>query len=72
VTDPTLASEPAERRLLTGISGIEVRYLDPGREWVSAWPPPGSSDPRQRPLAVEVVITLDDYGEIRRVFEVAG
>jgi general secretion pathway protein J len=72
VADPTLASEPAERRLLTGIGGIEFRYLDPGREWVSAWPPPGSSDLRQRPLAVEVVITLDDYGEIRRVFEVAG
>ena len=72
VTDPILASVPAERRLLTGISRIEIRYLDPGLEWVSEWPPPGSSDQRERPRAVEIVITLDDYGEVRRVFEVAG
>ncbi|MBM5811380.1 MAG: type II secretion system protein GspJ [Gammaproteobacteria bacterium] len=72
VTDPTLASEPTERRLLGGVRRLELRFLDRGREWVSNWPPPGSHDPRLRPLAVEIVVTLEDYGAIRRVFEVAG
>jgi hypothetical protein len=29
-------------------------------------------DERARPAAVEVVIDLEDWGEIRRVIEVAG
>lgn len=72
VSDPTLATEPVERRLLTRVDRIEVRYLNPGREWVTEWPPAGSAELRLRPLAVEVIVVLADYGEIRRLFEVAG
>lgn len=75
VTDATLATAPFTRELLTGVESFEVRYLNPGREWQPQWPPlgaPGDTALRMRPLAVEIVVVLADYGEIRRVIEVPG
>lgn len=75
VTDPTLANVPVIRRLLTQVERIEIRYMDAGREWVTQWPPlgsPGDTGFRARPLAVEIIIDLADYGELRRLVEVAG
>ena len=73
VTDATLASPPIKRELLKDVENIEIRYLDHGRQWIAEWPPLGMSPvvaPRARPLAVEFVITLADYGKLRRVVEV--
>lgn len=75
VTDATLASPPIQRRLLDEVERVEIRYLNSGREWVSQWPPlgsPGDTGLRARPLAVEIVIVLADYGELRRLIEVPG
>lgn len=75
VTDATLANEPLSRDLLTGVERVQVRYLSSGREWQEQWPPLGTPAPialRTRPLAVEVLVILSDYGEIRRVVEVPG
>jgi general secretion pathway protein J len=75
VTDATLANEPVSRDLLTNVEAVRIRYMDPGRNWQDEWPPPGAAQEmalRARPLAVEVVITLSDYGQIRRVIEVPG
>lgn len=75
VTDPTQASPPVERRLLDQVEQIDIRYLNAGREWVEQWPPlgsPGETGFRSRPLAVEITIVLSDYGELRRLVEVAG
>lgn len=75
VTDATLANEPVARELLNGVEQVEICYLGGGTEWLSQWPPP-EDDPaatlRQRPRAVEVIIVLADYGELRRLVEVAG
>ena len=75
VTDPTLAILPVERRLLGQVERVEIRYMNAGREWVTQWPPlgsPGDTGFRSRPRAVEVTIVLTDYGELRRLVEVAG
>ena len=75
VTDATLANEPVARRLLTDVERIELRYLGQGTEWQAQWPPQGARDSaalRARPRAVEIVIVLTDYGEIRRLVEVPG
>jgi general secretion pathway protein J len=75
VTDATLANEPVSRKLLTDVEQVQIRYLDAGREWQTQWPPLGSPPElslRIRPLAVEVIVVLPDYGEIRRVIEVPG
>jgi general secretion pathway protein J len=75
VTDATQASPPVARELLQDVESIEIRYMNNSREWVAEWPPAGSaadSDPRMRPIAVEVTIVLADYGELRRLIEVPG
>ena len=75
VTDPTLSNEPQKRELLGGVERIEVRYMGHGREWDTQWPPLGGTGDRAlraRPLAVEITIRLDGYGEIRRLVEVSG
>lgn len=75
VTDATLANPPVERELLKDVEDVQIRYLNNGREWVAEWPPIGSASQlgfRMRPLAVEIEITLTDYGKLRRVVEVPG
>jgi len=75
VTDATLANVPVRRELLTNVEDIAIRYMDNGRNWVTEWPPIGSASEigsRMRPMAVEIVITLPDYGQLRRVVEVPG
>lgn len=75
VTDATLANEPISRKLLTGVERVEIRYLNSGREWQVQWPPLGAPPEialRARPLAVEMLVVLSDFGEIRRLIEVPG
>lgn len=75
VTDATLANEPVSRDLLTNVESVEIRYMNAGRAWQDEWPPLGATEPvslRMRPLAVEIVIVLSDYGQLRRVVEVSG
>ena len=75
VTDATLATPPVKRELLGGVERIEVRYLDAGRQWDTQWPPLGGTGDRAfrlRPLAVEITLVLEDYGELKRLVEVPG
>jgi hypothetical protein len=63
-------------KLLTRVRSIKFRFMNASRTWVGRWPGSdavGSADgERARPAAVEVVIDLEDWGQIRRVIEVAG
>jgi general secretion pathway protein J len=76
VLDRTLALEPVTQKLLASVRGVRFRFMDASREWVERWPAndggaPGS-DGRVLPAAIEVTVDLEDWGEIRRVVEVAG
>ena len=54
---------------------VTFRFLDPSRSWVDRWPEtqtPDAASARLRPAAVEVVIELEDWGEVRRLLEVPG
>ncbi len=75
VTDATQAGAPVDRQLLDDVERVEIRYLNDAREWVEQWPPlggPADAGLRARPLAVEVLVVLADYGELRRLIEVSG
>jgi general secretion pathway protein J len=75
VLDRTLANEPVELELLTDVRSFEVRYMDGARVWQEQWPPLGTAPQlarRMRPLAVEIVLELDDWGRITRMIEVPG
>ena len=75
VMDATLATPPVKRELIDRVERVDIRYLTNGREWVAEWPQFGNTNDfgfYQRPLAVEITIVLEDYGEIRRLVEVSG
>jgi general secretion pathway protein J len=73
VLDRTINNEPIAVALLDGIESIEFRYLTTDGEGSEQWPPTSVTGPagfRLRPRAVEVVLTLTDEGEIRRLVEI--
>lgn len=74
VLDRTINNEPIGVVLLDGVDSIEFRYLITNDETSEQWPPvntPGPAGFRLRPRAVEIVLTLADEGEIRRLVEIA-
>lgn len=75
VMDPTLATPVVKRELLDGVDRVEIRYLTSGREWIAEWPQFNNTRDfgfYERPLAVEITLVLEDYGEVRRLVEISG
>ena len=64
--------EPRETLLLERVREFRVRFLDRD-DWRDDWPPPASDeagakkDPDALPRAVEIGLTLEDWGEITRL-----
>lgn len=74
VLDRTLSNEPAAVSLLDEVDSIVFRFLQSNGEWTDVWPPassPGPTGLKLRPRAVEMVLTLQSEGELRRLIEVA-
>ena len=65
---------PGKFKLLDNVSSFEVRYLDQKQEWQSSWPPTPSMDQSSPdlPVAIEITLTLEQWGEIKRLFLIAG
>jgi len=75
VLDRTQASAPVRVKLLGKVRAVTFRFMSSDNEWLERWPAPGSNPAEQertRPAAVEVTLDLEDWGEIRRLVEVAG
>lgn len=75
VLDRTMTGEPESAVLLDRVTRVGMRFMDGNRTWHEQWPPLGYSAPdtnRVRPIAVEVTLELEDWGEIMRLMEVAG
>lgn len=78
--DTVQGNKPVVQDLLTGVKGVQLRYLDGNQSWQSQWPETttiqGGSSPtsdiQSRPVAVEIIVQFKDWGAIRRVVEVAG
>jgi general secretion pathway protein J len=73
VLDSLLTEEKIERVLCTGVKSAVFRYMDDSRNWRDTWPAQTSAQGqnlRLRPIAVEVTLDLEDWGKIKRIFEV--
>jgi type II secretion system protein J len=77
--DTVLGNKPVVQDLLTGVKGIQLRYLDGNQAWQNTWPEaatvvgaPATLDLQTRPAAVEIIIQFKDWGAIRRLIEVSG
>lgn len=73
VLDRLLEQEGFESELLDGVESFELRFLDARGEWVDQWPASDLADDTPLlPRAVEIVLLLDDWGEISRIMEIPG
>ena len=75
VLDRTLTGEPQRAEMIDRVKRLGLRYMDTNRSWHEQWPPLGYSAPdaaQVRPIAVEITLELEDWGELKRIVEVAG
>ena len=78
--DTVQGNKPVVQDLLTGVMGVQLRYLDSNQAWQNQWPetttiqsgPNATADLQTRPVAVEIIVQFKDWGPIRRVIEVSG
>ena len=68
--DRAIDSKASEAELLTGVTDVKLRFLDQALAWHGEWPPLGAQGAQLR--AIEVVFELEDWGELRRLFQVVG
>jgi len=62
------SARPIEDVLIDGVQRLEFSYLDAQGKELRQWPPPRSNGD-SLPRAIEFVIELEGYGELRRVLE---
>ncbi len=75
VLDATYSNNPVSQELIDGVEALEFRLIQDNGDPILEWPPvnsPPLTGLRLRPRAVEIILTLEDEGEIRRIVEVAS
>lgn len=71
VLDATYSNNAISTEILDGVERLEFRLLQDNGQTTNQWPPLGMQD-TIRPRAVEIILTLEVEGEIRRLIEVAS
>lgn len=69
-------TDPRSMLLLSGVKDLSVRFLTENREWTDQWPPqsvmgaltPGQAPSLPMPIAVEMTLEHDRFGELTRLF----
>lgn len=74
VLDRAPDSTPDRDIILEHVQSFSLRFLDARREWQETWPRLGADGgvDASRPLAIKVTLQLQYWGELVRVFAVAG
>lgn len=77
VLDRMLEAEGTEVELIDRVEEFRLRFLLPNGEWLENWPDSGNvgtgpEATRAMPVAVEVVLQLEDWGELTRLLELPG
>jgi type II secretion system protein J len=75
VLDSTYSNNAISTEILDGVESLEFRLIQDNSEVTNQWPPAGvqgAGADRLRPRAVEIILTLESEGEIRRIIEVAS
>ncbi|MBT8091786.1 MAG: type II secretion system minor pseudopilin GspJ [Gammaproteobacteria bacterium] len=79
VLDRTLNSQPVATVMLEDVSSLTFRFLTGNDDWADQWPPLSSQAAPQSqatsfnvelPRAIEIILVLENEGEITRIVEV--
>jgi len=73
--DRASEDQVVEKPLLTRVASAKLRFLDKQQKWQDQWPPV-NFDPSNAltnwPIAIELTLELEDWGEITRLFRIPG
>ena len=76
VLDRIPDTEPYESVILSEVESVQLQFMNDQYQWRPSWPEntatTQSPSPFVMPRAVEVIVELEHWGRMRRVFEVAG
>jgi len=67
VLDRAPASTAERSELVDRVQSLRLRYLGDDGNWRDSWPAARDTPPQTLPRAIELRITLEDLGELRRV-----
>ncbi|MBL8202460.1 MAG: type II secretion system minor pseudopilin GspJ [Chromatiales bacterium] len=71
VMDHLLQDQPRRTELLDGVTDLRIWYFDAENERYDRWPPPRADVPGgSRPRGIQLILELDDWGEIERWVEI--
>lgn len=62
-----------ERTLISNIENLEIRFLNESNVWLADWPPANvltNDRTNNMPLAIELTLKMNDWGEIKRLIKV--
>ena len=82
--DRTQEMEAKQSVLIDEVEQVSIRFLDQNNEWQEYWPPlnaqasppptggavGGTTGTTTGPVAIEIIVQLKDWGDIRRLYEV--
>lgn len=63
--------EPRRTEILDGLEEVRLRFLNKQGKWSERWPPlnnTGNAAGKQTLYAIEIVLELEDWGKIRRLY----
>jgi general secretion pathway protein J len=74
--DRAQGTEPKQTVIIDNIESVTLRFLDQNAEWLEQWPPLDSGSNAGitgaativTPAAIEIILKLKDWGEIRRLY----
>ncbi len=75
VLDSTYSNNAISTEILDGVESLEFRLMQDSGDTTNQWPPDGAEGAGSdlaRPRGVEIILTLENEGEIRRIIEVAS
>jgi len=70
--DHATQAKPLKQTLLTGVTAFTLRYMGSNGQWLDQWPPLTVTSNQyldRLPNAVEIKLTLKDWGDYTRIFE---
>ena len=71
--DRSQEMEAKQSVLIDELEQVTIRFLDQNNQWQEQWPPlnaQAASGTVSGPVAIEVILKLKDWGDIRRLYEV--
>lgn len=73
--DRTQETGAKESILIDGVENVSLRFLDQKGEWHERWPPlntgnTGNTAAAVVPAGIEIVLQLEDWGDIRRLYAI--